>query len=268
MELFQLTVGDSPLVAAAIHNGHFVRPEIAPLLGLGEAERLREEDPFTDRLIDWAPTRIVGCRSRFEVDLNRPRDQAIYLTPEHAWGLRVWHEPPAAEVAAHSLANYDLFYSTAEALLRQLVNFHGRVIVLDVHSYNHRRDGADQEAADAETHPEVNVGTGTMNRDRWAPVVDGFISELKSYNFQGRRLDVRENVKFQGGNFCRWIHHTFPESVCALAVEFKKVFMNEWSGEVNRPHLANLQAALQSTAPRLLQILSEMQNGAFSTTSP
>lgn len=268
MELFQLTAGEVPLVAAAIHNGHFVRPEITPLLGLSDAERLREEDPFTDYLIDWAPTRLVGCRSRFEVDLNRPRDQAIYLTPEHAWGLKVWQTSPNAEVVARSLASYDFFYSTAEALLRQLVKIHGRVIVLDVHSYNHRRDGAGQDAADVETHPEVNVGTGTMDRARWATVVDGFISELKSFDFQGRRLDVRENVKFTGGNFCGWIHRTFPESVCALAVEFKKVFMDEWTGEADRPHLAGLQAALQFTAPRLLQILSELQNGAFSKTSP
>ncbi len=264
MQCFQLTAGEGPLVAAAIHNGHDVRPEVAASLALSDAERLREEDPFTAFLIEWAPTRLVGCRSRFEVDLNRPRDQAIYLTPEQAWGLNVWRESPAASVTARSLANYDLFYATAEAVLRTLIKVYGRVIVLDVHSYNHRREGAAGRPADAETHPEVNVGTGTMDRARWAPVVDGFIAELRRGPYQGRPLDVRENVKFFGGNFCRWIHHTFPDSVCALAVEFKKSFMDEWTGEVDRPLLLELQTALQSTAPRLLQILQELPAGASS----
>ena len=258
MEVFQLIAGEGPLVAAAIHNGHIVRPELASLFALSEMDRLREEDPYTDFLVDWAPTRLVGARSRFEVDLNRPRDQAIYLTPEQAWGLTVWHEGLAADVVSRSLANYDLFYATAETVIRSLIETHGKVIVLDVHTYNHRREGVDGPPAEAATHPEVNVGTGTMDRTRWAPVVDGFISELSSYNFLGRRLDVRENVKFQGGDFCRWIHQTFPASVCALAVEFKKFFMDEWTGEVDRLQLTALQAALQSTAPRLLHILADL----------
>ncbi len=264
MEVFQLTAGEGPLVATAIHNGHLVRPEVVELLSLTDAERLREEDPFTGTLIDWAPTQLVGCRSRFEVDLNRPRDMAIYLTPEQAWGLNVWHTPPVEEVVSRSLANYDLFYATAEAVLRRLVATHGRVVVLDVHTYNHRRDGADGHLADSATNPEVNVGTGTMDRARWAPVVDGFLAELASFDYLGRRLDVRENVKFQGGNFCRWIHETFPESVCAIAVEFKKFFMDEWTGQVDRPQLMKLRAALESTAPRLLQILAELHHGASS----
>jgi hypothetical protein len=264
MEVFQLTAGEGPLVAAAIHNGHFVRSELTELLALSERERLREEDPFTDFLIEWAPTRLVGCRSRYELDLNRPRDEAVYVTPQQSWGVNVWREPLNDVVIAHSLANYDLFYAAAETLLRKLVEVHGHIIVLDVHTYNHRRDGADGKPADAETHPEVNIGTGTMNRNRWAPLVEGFISELRRYNYLGRRLDVRENVKFRGGNFCRWVHETFPDSVCALAVEFKKFFMNEWTGDVDRGQLNELQKALKSTAPRLLQILTELQNGAFS----
>jgi N-formylglutamate deformylase len=84
MDLFQLIVGDGPLIAAAIHSGHYVRPEVAERLAISEAERLREEDPFTDQLIDWAPTRIVGHRSRYEFDLNRPRGEAVYLTQNSA----------------------------------------------------------------------------------------------------------------------------------------------------------------------------------------
>jgi N-formylglutamate deformylase len=264
MHLFQLTIGEGPLVAAAIHNGQFVRPEVARLLALPENERLREEDPFTNVLIEWAPTQFVGARSRYEFDLNRPRDLAVYLKPEHSWGVNIWHEPPSPEVVQRTLANYDLFYTAAKAILDQLVKTYGIVVVLDVHTYNHRRDGPAARMADSQTHPEVNVGTGSMDRQRWAPLVDAFIDQLRQADHLGHRLDVRENVKFYGGNFCRWIHETFPTSVCALAVELKKTFMDEWTGAVDRRKLESLCDALKSTAPRLLQIMAELHQRASS----
>src|SRR4029079_3947295 len=107
------------------------------------------------------------------------------------------------------LADYDMFYEAAEAALRALVQMHGRIVVLDLHTYNHRREGCDRQIANPRENPEVNIGTGSMDRRRWAPVVDGFISDLRNQSFLGRRLDVRENVKFRGGHFSRWIHETF-----------------------------------------------------------
>jgi N-formylglutamate amidohydrolase len=255
-EIFQLVAGEGPLVAAAIHAGHFVRQEVSSRLALSSEERLREEDPYTDFLIQWAPTRIVGLRSRYEIDLNRPRELAVYRTPEEAWGVNVWTEPLPVDVIDRSLANYDLFYGTIEAMLRELVKVHERVIVLDLHTYNHRRDRAAGTCADPESNPEVNIGTGAMDRQYWAPVVDDMIAQLRDHNYVGRRLDVRENIKFKGGNFCRWIHETFPRQVCAVAIELKKFFMDEWTGEVDRGQLAELRSALESTAPRLLKILS------------
>ncbi len=258
MDVFQLHVGEGPLVAAAIHSGHLVRDDVARRLALSDPDRLREEDPFTETLIDWAPTRLIGRRSRYEIDLNRPRDQAIYLTPQQSWGVLVWKEPLSECVITRSLENYDLFYVTAEAVLRGLVKKYERVIVLDVHSYNHRREGAKGAVADPAENPEVNVGTGSLDRTRWDAVVEAFISALREYDYLGRRLDVRENVKFQGGNFCRWIHQTFPETVCGLAVEFKKFFMDEWTGDVDGRQLAALRGALESTAPHLLQSLARV----------
>ena len=258
MDVFHLNVGEGPLAAAAIHHGHAVRPMVAALLALSEQERLREEDPYTEFLAQVAPTRFIGGRSRFEMDLNRPRDKAVYLQPADAWGLNVWKGPLPPDVVDASLANYDLFYATARTVLAGLVERHGHVVVLDIHSYNHRRDGAEGPTADAAGNPEVNIGTGTMDRQRWSPVVDGFIDALRKFDYRGRQLDVRENVKFVGGHFCRWIHETFPESVCAIAVEFKKIWMNEWTGEVDRAQLAALKAALDSTTPALRQALDGM----------
>jgi N-formylglutamate amidohydrolase len=261
-DLFQIVRGRGPVVAAAIHNGHFTRPQIEPYLALNEAERLREEDPFTSNLTEVAPTRLIGLRSRFEFDLNRPREGAIYRRPADSWGLNVWKVPLPARLVEHSLAEYDRFYESAEAVIGRLVKIHRRVVVLDLHTYNHRRDGRHKPPADERENPEINIGTGSMNRARWTPVVDRFIYDLRNFDFLGRHLDVRENVKFRGGYFPRWLHETFPDSVCAIAVEFKKFFMDEWTGLIDRRQFRALRTALQSTIPGLLAALNSYNGDA------
>ncbi len=118
-----------------------------------------------------------------------------------------------------------------------------------------RRDGADKPPAPAATHPEVNLGTRTMNRTYWAEVVDTFLSALLSYDFLGRSLDVRENVKFGGGWFGRWIHETFPRSGCCLSIEFKKTFMDEWSGAPDFPMIQEIENSLRAATEPLLKTL-------------
>ena len=130
-------------------------------------------------------------------------------------------------------------------------------MVLDLHSYNHRRSAPDAPPADPALNPEVNVGTGAMNRKLWAPLADRFMKDLRSFDFMGRNLDVRENIKFKGGYFSRWIHENFPESGCALAVEFKKFFMDEWTGEKDWKQTQTIKDALQSTIPGLLTVLNQ-----------
>jgi N-formylglutamate amidohydrolase len=61
-------------------------------MSLPEADRLREEDPFTDVIASAVPSRMITHRSRFEVDLNRPRREAVYRIPEDAWGLDIWRD--------------------------------------------------------------------------------------------------------------------------------------------------------------------------------
>jgi N-formylglutamate amidohydrolase len=239
----------SPIVAAAIHHGHATRPEVSALLAIDECKQMQEEDPFTGEWAQVVGTQIIGLRSRFEIDLNRPREKAVYQRPEDAWGLHVWREPPPAELVAESLREYDAFYTAIESLLHELVKEYGKVVVYDLHTYNHRRDGRDSTPADSEANPEVNIGTGTMDRSYWAPVVERLMSDLIAYNFDGRSLDVRENVKFRGGEFGRWIHTTFPRQVCSIAIEFKKFFMDEWSGEADLDEVERIYRALQSTVP-------------------
>jgi hypothetical protein len=245
------------LVATAIHDGHEVRDEVLRHMILDEASRLREEDPFTADWTNIAPTRVVGLRSRFEVDLNRPREQAVYRRPEDCWGLRVWDGELTDGIAARSLMEYDAFYEALRTLYGGLADRYGKFVVYDLHTYNHRREGPKGPVADESGHPQVNVGTRTMqDRLKWAPVIERFIRDLSSYDFPGGKLDVRENVKFFGGNHPRWAHQTFPESACVLAVEVKKFFMDEWTGEADMPLVTAIRDALESTVAGVLQELA------------
>lgn len=250
--------GTSPIVAAAVHNGHDTRRSVEKRLALDEQQQLREEDPLTGEWAQIAKTQIVGMRSRFEVDLNRPREKAVYETPADAWGLEVWAEPPDPRMIQASLKEYDEFYADVHDLLTEMVKDHGRVVVYDLHTYNHLRAGVDSPAADPLANPEVNIGTRTMDRNYWGPLVDRFIHDLRTYDFHGRHLDVRENVKFFGGYFGKWIHANFPEQVCAIAIEFKKFFMNEWDGEADAYEVECIYKALKSTLPGVRATLAKM----------
>ncbi len=158
-------------------------------------------------------------------------------------------------MVARSLAEYDTFYRCLEATLEALISRFGRVVLFDLHSYNHRRGGVDGPVAEPDENPEINVGTGTMDRQRWSPIVDRFIDQMRGFDFLGRRLDVRENLKFSGGQFSRWVHERFPETACSIAVEVKKFFMDEWSGEVDQTQLHEVGEALRAAGFGVLEEL-------------
>ena len=94
-----------------------------------------------------------------------------------------------------------------------------------------------------------------QNRERFASLIDRFIGDLHRFDYDGGHLDVRENVKFRGGNFAAWIHTNFPKNACVLSVEFKKIFMNEWTGEPDEYQVDLIHAALESTLPGLLEMV-------------
>ena len=158
--------GEGPVAAAAIHDGHGLRDEIAGLMALADAERLREEDPFTGQAILGVPTHIIAHRSRFEADLNRSADTAIYRTPEQCWGLEVWKTPLEEDVAQRSLDYHRRFYAMVAHVLDDIAAEHPRFVMLDIHSYNHRRNGPDGQPTPPDQSPEINIGTFSMPRAR------------------------------------------------------------------------------------------------------
>ncbi len=206
--------------ATAIHAGHRLSPDLAGKCALNEAERLYEEDPFTDRLIEGLPITVCARDSRFEYDLNRPPAACIY---EEAWGKPVWRTPLDDAQRERSLAKHAAFYQVLGALYRQLEARHPAVLTYDVHSFNYRRPGIGDT-------PVFNVGTEQIDMKRWQAQVEAWVAALGRISLPGIPVRVAVNEVFYG----RGYHATFVRehlrNTLILPSEVKKVFMDETTG--------------------------------------
>ncbi len=248
--------GPGPIVATAIHDGHLVSRAALAEMALSEPERLREEDPYTGSALQDLPTTIIACRSRFEIDLNRSRDDAIYRTPEQSWGLQVWRSKPSEAVCRQALAYFDAYYSHLSSLLDDVAERHQKFVLLDVHSYNHRRAGAQAAPMEQGDAPDINIGTFSMPREEWSFLVDPLMQAMREFDFNGRELDVRENIAFQGkGEQTRFVHARYPGRACAIALEFKKIYMDEWTGEPDPAALDAMRGLMRHVADTATELL-------------
>lgn len=251
-----MTRGPGPIVATAIHDGHDLRPAVAKAMALSDADRLREEDPFTGQAVEGVPTHIVVHRSRFEFDLNRGPEDAVYSTPEQSWGLQVWKSEPDDRLVDESLQLHAAYYRMLGQVLDDVAATHGGFVLIDVHSYNHRRNGANAPQTPQSGAPDINIGTFSMPRDDWAFLLDPLMEEMRRFDFNGRRLDVRENVAFQGrGAQTRFVHERYPGQGCAIALEFKKFFMDEWTGEPDAAQLSAMRRFITHSANVAAELL-------------
>lgn len=246
-----------PLVCTAIHNGHDLTPEVAANMALTEADRLREEDPYTEMFVDICGNTIIGTLSRFDVDLNRRKETSIYLEPKDCWGLAARKEQPSPQALAQSSKLYDDFYAESYGYFKKMEEKFGKFFVFDIHAYNHHRLGTDEPFDDPDKNPEVILGTSNMP-EKWFPLVKQVQEDLKNFEYFNDHLDVRINVKYPGGNFPRWIHTNFPDSACVISLELKKTFMDEWTGDVEDAEVEELKKAVNSTLPGILEYLSEL----------
>lgn len=208
-------------VCTAIHAGHRLREELESKCALNEHERLYEEDPFTDTLVENQPITVFARDTRFEYDLNRAPDACIY---DEAWGKAVWKRPLTDQERQTSLARHGAFYEVLGALYRRLEDLHPKVLVYDVHSYNWQRPGMGDT-------PVFNIGTEQIDMDRWGNSVRAWARELAGIRLPGIPVRAAIDEVFFG----RGYHATFVRenlnNTLILPSEVKKVFMDENSGQ-------------------------------------
>jgi hypothetical protein len=258
-KLSEIKRGSSPLIASAIHGGTYIREELKQLIKAEEKKLRREEDHYTERMLAFTDTFIIKNTSRFQIDINRLKEEAFYISKDDSFGIDLWKKIPPQEEIERSLKEYDGFYDDVRRFLNEQAEQYGKVILLDIHSYNYKNDdGSEQSPAE---NPEINISTAGENMERWRPFVNTLIEGLRDYDFHGRSLDVRENVKFKKeGNFSQWIKKEFPESVCAMTLEIKKFYMDELTGEPYEDMIEELTKAIAHAGKKLLKELERVSD--------
>lgn len=235
----------APLLATAIHNGHAMPPELLEICGIAEADRLREEDPRTGEFAELFPNHVILQTSRFAVDLNRSPEKAVYLTPEDCWGLPARTAPVPKPVLEKLRGDYDTWYRLLGYQIDRLLALHPFLAVLDLHSYNHRRGGPDAPPDPQSGNPDIIIGRSNLQEKHYFSA-QALCGLLDGQSYLGKPLDCRLDVKFTGGYLSRWLNHHYPDRLICLAIEFKKTWMDEWTGAVDRHALRSLKDIFRS----------------------
>ncbi len=221
-----------PLLALAIHNGHGLPSELLDICGISEADRLREEDPHTGEVAALFPNRLIVHTSRFAIDLNRSPEKAVYLKPEDCWGLPARTAPIQDDLLLRLQEDYSAWYALLKYQVDRLLGIHPFLVVLDLHSYNHRRGGPDAPPDPQIQNPDIIIGRSNLAQ-RHYPAAESLHRQLDGQPCLGKALDCRLDVKFTGGNLSRWLNHHYSDRLICLAIEFKKTWMDEWTGVVD-----------------------------------
>ena len=201
----------------AVHDGHQFRWELWDNCLHTTYERWFEEDPATKQMVQTHPIVISGLDSRFEYDLNRPPETAIY---SDAWGKQLWRKPLSESMKIKSLQKHDNFYKVTHALIKKLEELFGVCIVYDMHSYNWTR--WDREV------PTWNLGTSNIDNERFGDTIEKWRQILSVMKFpHGIASNCKINNTFYGnGYFLKYITKNFKNSL-VLATEIKKIYCDE-----------------------------------------
>jgi hypothetical protein len=206
-------------LCGAVHDGHQFRKELWENCLHTAYERWYEEDPCTKQMIQTMPMVIAGCDSRFEYDLNRAPETAIY---EDAWGKKLWRTPLDIKDKKKSLAKHSAFYKVVHALVEKMEAIYGAAIVYDMHSYNWKR--WDRPV------PVVNLGTANIDNGRFSAFAKAWSSDLGTIELPNNITTTTGiNDTFQGnGYFLKYITQHFNDTL-VLATEFSKIYCDEYA---------------------------------------
>ncbi|WP_462150825.1 flavohemoglobin expression-modulating QEGLA motif protein [Pseudoalteromonas xiamenensis] len=237
-----------PYVATAVHAGHRVREELTPYYAINEESRFKEEDPYTDAFIESLPITLIAKDSRYEYDLNRAPENAIY---DIAWEQQVWLSPLPEDMKQRSLEKHACYYRVLGKLLSKLEAIFDAALLFDVHSYN-------WQIRHHHYAPVVNLGTVQVDTLRWRPIIDGFKKAITAKPIANINVDCAENTVFQGlGYQASFVLSNF-ENTLVLPIELKKVFMDEHTDELYPLVFEKLQRNMHVSITKTARLFSQL----------
>ncbi|WP_343486238.1 N-formylglutamate amidohydrolase [Allomuricauda sp. d1] len=228
-----------PYVCGAVHDGHQFRKSLWENCIHTEYERWYEEDPCTKQMVQTHPIVIAGMDSRFEYDLNRAPQTAIY---EDAWGKKLWRNPLATKEIDMSQAKHRAFYMVVNTLISKLESLHKKVLVFDMHSYNWKR--WEREV------PTWNLGTANIDNDRFGQIAHDWSIKLGQMQLPNEiKSTSKINDTFQGnGYFLKYITQNFNKTL-VLATEIAKVYCDELSEVIYPEVVQSVENQLRDLIP-------------------
>ncbi|WP_316863187.1 flavohemoglobin expression-modulating QEGLA motif protein [uncultured Cohaesibacter sp.] len=209
-----------PYICTAIHDGHDFESDLEAYCALDAGQRIYEEDPHTAELISGMPNRIIGLDSRYEYDLNRRPEAAIY---DEAWGQTVWDEALPERLRARALEKHRRFYRMMAHVLAKLSREHGGCVVYDVHSYNGERRGGDAA-------PTFNIGTSQIDMRSHRASIQYFYRQLEKCDLGEGSMRVALDEVFQGRGYLAGFCRAHSNLVLCIPLEVRKIFCDEQSG--------------------------------------
>ena len=228
-----------PYICTAIHDGNQFRKELWNKCLHTAYERWFEEDPETYTMIANHPITIKGNDSRFEYDLNRAPEKAIY---EDAWGKQLWNTSLTEAEKNISLSKHANFYKVIYALVAQTEKRFGRAVVYDMHSYNWKR--WDREV------PTFNIGAAKV-ADKFQGAVQNWSNDLATIVLpNGIKNTSKINDVFQGNGYLLKFVAAHFEHTLVLATEVKKIYCNEHRAIIFPEVVDAIRQALEVVLPK------------------
>lgn len=228
-----------PYVCGAVHDGHQFRQSLWKNCLHTEYERWYEEDPCTKQMVRSHPIVIAGCDSRFEYDLNRAPETAIY---EDAWGKQLWKSPLPAHEKEHSLKKHGNFYEVVQALFEKLEQKYQKVLVFDMHSYNWKRwDRA---------VPTWNLGTKNIDQQRFGQITKDWSEALSNIvlPYELPQTSLINDTFAGNGYFLKYITSQFKNTL-VLATEISKIYCDELTGILYPEIVGSVEQQLKDLIP-------------------
>jgi hypothetical protein len=209
-----------PYVATAIHAGHHLRESLAQKCLLNPLERKFEEDPYTEDMILGLPIVLYGLDSRYEYDLNRNPDHAVY---DKAWGKDVWKPALTEEERDESLRKHMNYYKVFTTMVQKLESLYGICIVFDMHSYNHERLGSDT--------PLFNIGTENVDTARFGDYIAQWQRELSLIDLGIVKTQCNIDDVFKGRGYQAVFIREHHPNTLIFPTEVKKVYQHPENSE-------------------------------------
>ena len=180
---------NSPLVISIPHSGTDIPQDIAPLCNLG-AKREHTDWALQELVAPLSETTLVATVSRYIVDVNRFKPRAGKATQPiipriDEKGNLLFNNYPSKQKQADWLERYYTpYYLHLENLLKEKLEAHERVLLVDLHSYDDKLFGTS----------DIILGTRkkqTLSRDTL---------EKLQVLFHEEGLTTQVDTPFSGGN--------------------------------------------------------------------